>query len=694
MQIKLNKNSLIYKGIVLIVILVSLWQLATFSNIMKWDIMDIALPWRYFVSEAISNFTLPLWNPFINTGFPQYGDPSTWYWPSWVLGFLFGYSPFTIQLEFLLHLLFGAMGMIAFAKRLSISNTGSSMMAVGFVLSGFVVSNAQHLGWIIGLAYFPWVLLYSILLVEKSNWKTALIFALLVSLMTSGSYPGMVIVTGYTALGFILANLWLKFKTTEWNKEQFLLIGLSAVTTILLSLVTLISSFDLAKLVNRGSALETGDGLGSVFHGSLPLRALLTFFTPYASTTNMEFWGADLSLINCFIGIIPIVFIAAGIVLWKQMDRRFKVYFLLAILFLMTALAETTPLRRLFYYTLPYMDMFRFSSFIRGYAIFFFLIAFGFSWDYFYEKQAEKKTLLYTVVVFSIISLIFLGISLGNIEAWKFKQLLTQGFGRFDLVSSFMERVYFDILIHVGVLGVLVYLICRKVSPKFILVLFFVEMFLAVQINGRFSIWDKKNPGEIELKFSNFPKGYPLPVLSESIKENNDISGNSIGYLWKNLSIFHKKPSFDGNSPYGLRTADLSASLGLFDTIISQPILFKARHVKGKISEIFSSNENIEIKEFNPNYILFNYKATQGKGNVVVYNQNTNPWWIATVDGNEAKIITVNKTFSAIEVPSGKHLVRFELKPNKIILAFWISAISIILVLLALIFGGLKSIRD
>jgi len=694
MQIKLNKNSLIYKGIVLIVILVSLWQLTTFSNIMKWDIMDIALPWRYFVSEAISNFTLPLWNPFINTGFPQYGDPSTWYWPSWVLGFLFGYSPFTIQLEFLLHLLFGAMGVIAFAKRLSISNTGSSMMAVGFVLSGFVVSNAQHLGWIIGLAYFPWVLLYSTLLVEKSNWKTALIFALLVSLMTSGSYPGMVIVTGYTALGFIAANLWLKFKKKEWNKKQFLLIGFSAVTTILLSLVTLISSFDLAKLVNRGKALESGEGLGGILHGSLPLKGLFTFFTPYASTTNMEFWGADLSLINCFIGIIPIVFITAGIISWKQIDRRFKIYFLLAMLFMFTALAETTPLRKLFYYTLPYMDMFRFSSFIRGYAIFFFLIAFGFSWDYFYEKQAEKKTLLYTVVAFSIISLIFLGVSFGNIEAWKFKQLLTQGFGRFDLVSSFMERVYFDILIHVGVLGVLVYLICRKVSPKFILALFFVEMFLAVQINGGFSIWDKKNPGEIELKFSNFPKGYPLPVLSESIKENNDISGNSIGYLWKNLSIFHKKPSADGNSPYGLRTADLSASFGLFDTIISQPILFKAHHIKGEISEIFSSNENIEIKEFNPNYILFNYKATHGKGNVVVYNQNTNPWWTATVDGNEANIIIVNKTFSAIEVPLGKHLVRFELKPNKIILAFWISAISMILVLLALIFAGFKSIRD
>jgi hypothetical protein len=46
-----------------------------------------------------------------------------------------------------------------------------------------------------------------------------------------------------------------------------------------------------------------------------------------------------------------------------------------------------------------------------------------------------------------------------------------------------------------------------------------------------------------------------------------------------------------------------------------------------------------------------------------VLNDVWHPWWFGTVDGKPADILRANVLFRAIEVPAGKHVVRFEFKP-------------------------------
>jgi uncharacterized membrane protein YfhO len=47
----------------------------------------------------------------------------------------------------------------------------------------------------------------------------------------------------------------------------------------------------------------------------------------------------------------------------------------------------------------------------------------------------------------------------------------------------------------------------------------------------------------------------------------------------------------------------------------------------------------------------------------LVLNDVWHPWWFGTVDGKPADILRANVLFRAIEVPAGKHVVRFEFKP-------------------------------
>ena len=47
----------------------------------------------------------------------------------------------------------------------------------------------------------------------------------------------------------------------------------------------------------------------------------------------------------------------------------------------------------------------------------------------------------------------------------------------------------------------------------------------------------------------------------------------------------------------------------------------------------------------------------------LVLNDVWHPWWFGTVDGKPADILRANVLFRAIEVPAGKHVVRFEFRP-------------------------------
>jgi hypothetical protein len=47
----------------------------------------------------------------------------------------------------------------------------------------------------------------------------------------------------------------------------------------------------------------------------------------------------------------------------------------------------------------------------------------------------------------------------------------------------------------------------------------------------------------------------------------------------------------------------------------------------------------------------------------VVLNDVWHPWWFGSVDGKPAEILKANVLFRAIQVPAGKHMVRFEFRP-------------------------------
>lgn len=136
------------------------------------------------------------------------GDPGTWYPVSWGVAALFGgYSMGSLHFEYLLHLYLGGLGFYFLLKQFGLARVSLLSCAIGYMLSGVMIGNAQHLGWVVSAAWLPWVVMYFLRVQQTPSFRSGLQLALVLFLQLSGGYPGMFIVTIYILLGFLSLNL-------------------------------------------------------------------------------------------------------------------------------------------------------------------------------------------------------------------------------------------------------------------------------------------------------------------------------------------------------------------------------------------------------------------------------------------------------------------------------------------------------
>jgi len=165
------------------------------------------------------------------------------------------------------------------------------------------------------------------------------------------------------------------------------------------------------------------------------------------------------------------------------------------------------------------------------------------------------------------------------------------------------------------------------------------------------------------------------------IKTSDTALMGRIPYVWRNLAIYQKIPSCDGNSPYSLYTMSAAINSKNYQATLSYSLLFLTS-LKSKESIIDTgtidknSYKKIAIKAFNPNLLQINVNADGVQ--YLVFQQNIYPYWQARVNGQSMQILKVNDTYMAVLLEKGKNEVVFEFKPTKVIWAFYISLGSLV----------------
>lgn len=667
------------------------------------------------VGECLQNHILPLWNPYETLGYPIHADPQSgaWYPFTWIIGYLWGYNIYSIEFEFVLHIYIAAIGMYLLGKAFGFRKNIAFVMAVGYMFSGLIIGNSQHLTYVISAAWIPFIILYYLKFSKTCKPIHAIIDAFFMFMILAGGYPAFSIVLAYFLFILFIFNCIKIIRTKSWLEFRILLRQnlIFAIATILFSAVIIVSILSVTPYITRGDKLPIEMAMFCPFSP----QCLISILLPYASIKNPEFFKTDPSMTNIYFGLILFLFLIISFFIKKP--NLIKVFLWFGIFCLAAAMGSYLPVRKLLYDYVPMMGMFRFPSIFRLFTIVGFVITAGFTLDVFMNSEKIKKKYLNILLIFFAIILVSI-IVFSRAQGY----LNTFGFLHYDIWkasarSSIWQHLSFQSIVQLGFMIVL-FILFRKINDKkkllkYILLLSVADLLFASQLNEPYTTYDQTTRTKsLASCTSTFPKKFPIPS-SGNIVLNTD-TGNGCKIFWKNMNIYHKQIGWDGFTPFKFKGYDymLDSFPGTFKSSLSNPPVFLTDkifpedsikiHEKKKTffhkniyldKEIFSeiSTKNFSnnigdtafITSFSPDEIKISVSSKEPQ--ILALQQYYYNGWTARINDSETPISKYNKGLMYIEIPKGECTVRFKYYYPRIVYSAILSASSLLIFIIFLL---------
>jgi hypothetical protein len=375
-------------GFLTLVVVVPFWKLATMQgyiitdDIFTSDIMNIGLPFRHFIGEALRSGQLPVWMPHIYGGYPLLAGAGVCYPLNLIL---FGLLPSSIalNLSILLILVIAAVSMYMYAREIEAGIAGALVAAVSFAYSGFMIAHLKHDSLVGTVCWFP-LGLYLIERALKGPGRGRQVVDLLFLGIVFGmqSLSGHIQTAYYSGLFygiyFLFRMLWLGKRERAMQLKRHprgtaplplvkrtdtrLMIWFVAamVLGICLSAVQLIPTYEMTSLSYRSGGV-TFDFAANYAYDPANVK---TFFYPYANGDigngtyrgNSIFWE-DYG----YVGLVVLLLAFYGAAKrWRTWQVKF--FGSSALLAYVLVLGPNTPVYELVFHVVPGMKFFRFPT--------------------------------------------------------------------------------------------------------------------------------------------------------------------------------------------------------------------------------------------------------------------------------------------------------------------------------------------
>jgi hypothetical protein len=636
--------------------------------------IDISLPWRYFISECWHNQLLPTWNPFATLGFPQQADPQTWYPISTLISLFFGYNLYILHYEFVLHIILATFGFRYLLNSIGIRQiTTIIIFSVAYICSGFFISNAEHLGWIVSACWIPYIFANLVNYFKQSHIKYLLASVLFLFLLLTGGYPGIFIVTSYCTLFFVIYKIATQyisrnnFAFSTTYKQLFI----SALVFTAISSVVIYCSFQVRPFLNKELTPK------EVMSGPITLESLISIIYPFVVINQTEFLGkVDAALLNSYFGIFSFLLIFWG--LYENKLKNIKLL-LLGVFFMMIALGDTTPLRAWLYH-LPLLDSFRFPALFRIFGIIFFLLFAAKTYDSIdFNRHKKKIGLLFLSFGIAQSLFIFINYSFSNIF-----EIFTTSYTYLIDSSIIKERLLVQqcfILIIYGLIGILIIRVNETKIRPVITGLFLLELIVFSQLNAGKTVYNQTLAcSTIQKTFSKFPQGFPLPSNKLELLQTTESRLPFDEGIGGNKNIYYKNPTIFGYNPYSFKaTHRLETSPNNRD-IMNVPLVSFFPNSSESEPILYgrdASNLKLKILDFNPQKIRIGLDGLESGR--IVFNQNYFSGWKVRVGNVNREIKLVNYCLMSTKVNRGDKDVEFYFEPTYTRVLWILSSISFLL---------------
>ena len=694
--------------VLLIVVLISFFQVAFNLQPLKFDTIDCFFPWRFYIGECLQNGQLPYWNPYQDLGYPIHADPSSgaWYPVVWLIGSTFGYSIYSISFEFLLHIYLAGVGMFLLARTLKFETKFALMAGIAFMLSGFFVGNAQHLSYIISGCWLPFIIQQYLLLIEEKKAIHALQAGLFMFLSITGGYPAVTIILTYLLLTFYLIHVISLIRSKSYKSIlQFTIQnGLFLATTILCSAVMLVSVAQVSPYLSRLGNFNVEQALFSPFSP----QSFISFLAPLTTTVKSTYWDADLSMRNGYFGLIVLMFFLLGIFIQKP--KPLRIIFWFGIFSLTASVGNYLPVRSLLFNHVPLMNVFRFPSVFRLFFILAAILTGIYSLHQYLTKTERKNWHFYLLIAVSFATfliLLFVARSHGylGLQTYYKNNLFNEA-----ISSTFWQNLAVNSLFQLSLLVLLGLTFWRiKNTAKFIATVIFlliVELVVSVQLVAPYTVfYEHVTAKEAQTNVARYPHGFPK---QKAITIDSAAHLPGIGQpFWQNQQVFQKQISAEGFNSFSFTSYELLES--------DYPLLFKSVKASNllTLSDLESLRNGSIFVDFGSDHLPKKYKVVSGDTAILkdydaasfhietkvkhtcllTLYQKEYTGWEATINGKGTPIFKSNLNFMTVELPAGKSKVVFNYRNPLLKGAFFVSLLSIFGALIFILWKSIKSIR-
>jgi hypothetical protein len=278
------------------------------SASIQWDAADLHYPFQKYWSDHLRAASLPLWTPYIFSGYPfmAYPETAAWYPPHWPF-FLAGITPRTIQAELALNAFLACLGAFLLISRLVESRAAAVLGGLCYGLSGFFAGHASHIGIFGAAACFPWLLLAF----RRALDGTAVLYTVL-----GGIVGAAMILAGYfqTAMyGFLALGLYaaadLYHAPRRWFRIAWIVSGTLALA-IILAAIQIVPTLELVRNTFRARS-----DYSRTAEGVLELRALPTLVAPdWLGAISSKYTGPpDITQYYFYAGFLLLPLVALGL---------------------------------------------------------------------------------------------------------------------------------------------------------------------------------------------------------------------------------------------------------------------------------------------------------------------------------------------------------------------------------------------
>jgi hypothetical protein len=720
-----RKQAYIYYFLLLLTAVAALWNVAVFQHPLKYDIIDQAYPWRYFIGECLQEGNLPFWNPYQLLGSPIHADPqsSAWYPFTWFFGYLFGYDIYVLSIDFVLHIFLAGMGMFYLAKQLKFRDETAFLMGLSYMLSGFFIGNAQHYMWIISGTWIPFIIGAFLSFKQKPSAAEAIKLGLAFFMIMTGGYPAFIILLLYLLFFIFILFLFEFIKKKDYAEMSRFLkyMGFSAIFTILAGMIILISVYHLQDAMTRGGGVT----LKQALFGAFTPRSFISFILPFASIRDMEYYGTDLSMSNSYFGLITLVFFLAGLMIKRT--KLVNIFLAWGLFCLAASVGSALPVREFLYDYIPFMNLFRFPALFRVFFILSFVIVAGCAFDEWRkgEIKMDRKLLASVLGIGSLLlGYVIFSVYRGDLNLKYF--IGNQLFINSDK-TTIIQHIFFQGMIQLVFIIFIIFLITKWKTRRYalaaLLTIAAIDVALAARLNGAYTVYYQGFKSKDIFEHSKtFPDGFTVPG-NNPVYANRDTKGLVYKALWRNMNIFHKQVSWEGYNPLHLKGFEEMADnhVKLFEAILQNPLVYLADEISPldslPVHEVdsnfsqgrvyldgidyghwslvigpWSFGDSVYITAFSPVEVKIKSK-TKVKA-LVNLLQNNYYGWEASIDGQPAKVYTGNMSFLSAPVPAGEHEVVFSYDPKAVKVGLWISLATLLLGIGILIFDFFRFSSD